>query len=361
MINDGRPAAKAGEKKARRKEPSVRTLYVVYSLCVFIVLVATMAIITGVEVLLKHYGVTNAIFHDNDTAAIIVFAVISIPIGMLITLGVIRLPMRPVRKLVKGMTRLASGHFDERLHLGSSRSMREISDAFNTLADELQKTEVLRSDFVNNFSHEFKTPIVSINGFATILMGGGLTEEEQREYVGIIAAESARLAGMATNVLSLTHVENQTILSNVRTFNLSEQLRQCILLLEKEWSAKNIGMETVEEEIDCVGEQDLLKQAWVNLLHNAIKFSPEGGTITVSVSCVKKGLSVSFTNHGPAIPPEDQGRVFDKFWQGDTSHASEGTGVGLAVVKRVAELHDGRVSVDSDEARTVFTVELPQP
>lgn len=293
-------------------------------------------------------------------APLLMCALASLPIGTLICFIVIRLPMQPVKKLLEGMTQLANGHYDERIDLGPAKPLKEMADSFNALATELQNTEMLRKDFVNNFSHEFKTPIVSINGFATILMGGGLTEEEQKEYIAIIAEESGRLANMATNVLSLTKVENQSILTDVQEFNLSEQVRRCILMLAKKWTAKQLEIQAEFQEHIIRGTPDLLKQVWVNLLDNAVKFSPEGAEVSISISESPGGVTVSITNHGPAIPPEDQKRMFDKFWQGDTSHASEGTGVGLPVVKKIVELHRGYIDVSSDQEETTFTVHLPK-
>jgi len=257
------------------------------------------------------------------------------------------------------MTRLANGHFDERIDLGDEHPLKEMGDTFNSLASELENTEVLRADFVNNFSHAFKTPIVSINGFARLLQCGELSEEEKKEYIDIIAEESTRLANMATNILSLTKVENQTILTDLKEFNLSEQIRHCILLLEKKWTRKEIEISADFQEYIFLGDADLLKQVWVNLLDNAVKFSPIGAEVAVKINRKPHLLEISIINHGPAISETEQKRLFDKFWQGDTSHASEGTGVGLSIVKRIVELHKGMIQVASSEKETIFSVRFP--
>jgi len=237
--------------------------------------------------------------------------------------------------------------------------MKELADTFNTLAGELQNTEMLRSDFVNNFSHEFKTPLVSIHGFAQLLQKGQNLTDDQREYVDVIADESMRLAYMATNVLNLTKIENQSILTNAVEFNLSEQLRKCILLLEKKWAEKELSFAAEFGEHFVRADQEMLKQVWVNLLDNAIKFSPHGREIGVDIRRTTEGTQITVANHGPMITQDEQKRLYDKFWQGDTSHAAQGTGIGLSVVKKIVELHKGSIAVRSNEQETAFIVTLP--
>ncbi|MPM07787.1 Alkaline phosphatase synthesis sensor protein PhoR [bioreactor metagenome] len=234
-----------------------------------------------------------------------------------------------------------------------------MSQSFNALAEELQNTEMLRSDFVNNFSHEFKTPIVSIRGFAKLLQKGNLPAEQQREYLGIIADESTRLAEMATHVLDLTKIENQSILTDVTRFNLSEQIRGAVLLLEKKWSQKGLTIAAEFDEYEIEANEEMLKQVWINLIDNSVKFSPQGGEIGLSIAKTADGIAVAVKNNGAEIAEEDQKRIFNKFYQGDTSHAAEGTGIGLAIVKRIVELHKGKISVVSSPRETVFTVSLP--
>lgn len=220
---------------------------------------------------------------------------------------------------------------------------------------------MLRSDFINNFSHEFKTPIVSITGFAKLLKRGNLTPEQQQEYLDIIEMESLRLAAMATNVLDMTKVENQTILTDTTAFNLSEQLRSCILmLLEGKWKAKAIDFSVEFDEHSIMGDQELLQHVWINLLDNAIKFSPENGTVAVTAREQPHTLEVSISNQGPQIPEEKLSKIFNKFYQGDESHSAEGNGIGLALVKQIVQLHEGNVTVVSESNLTTFTVVLPK-
>ena len=228
------------------------------------------------------------------------------------------------------------------------------------MTEELSCTEMLRSDFINNFSHEFKTPIVSIAGFAKLLRRGNLTDEQKEEYLEVIEEESLRLSAMANNVLNLTRVENQTILTEVTRFNLSEQIRGAVLLLAEKWTPKNLYMDMQFGEHMICANEELLKQVWINLLDNAIKYSPNYGEIGVRISEGAETLAVTVTNYGPDIPKDKLNKIWGKFYQADESHSSEGNGIGLAVVKQVVQLHGGTATVDSGNGSTAFTVELPK-
>lgn len=318
-----------------------------------------------VYTLVKHGVLQFAADVVPDAGKLMAFSMLlSIPVGLLVAAAVSKFPLKPVRDLIDGMDRLASGDFKTRVNAG--KIMRRypafvaVSDSFNKMAEELESTEMLRSDFINNFSHEFKTPIVSIAGFAKLLKRGNLSADQQREYLSAIEEESMRLSYMATNVLSLTKVENQTILSDVSEFNLSEQIRSCILLLENKWSKKDIELQLDFGEHTVHANEELLKQVWINLLDNAVKFTPDGHTIQVRISELENSITVVVMNTGSEIQKESQGKIFHKFYQADESHSSQGNGVGLAIVKRITELHGGKVSVASENEVTAFTVELPK-
>lgn len=275
-----------------------------------------------------------------------------------------RFPLKPINDYINQMNRLATGDFSARLHFGrllsKHRTFREIEESFNELAEELEKTEMLRQDFINNFSHEFKTPIVSIAGLAKLVNKGNLSEEQKREYLVAIETESLRLANMATNVLNLTKVENQTILSETNTYNVSEQIRTCVLLLENQWSSKDIELALDFEEYELEANEELMKQVFINLLDNAIKFSPNGARVSVEIADKGNELSVIITNEGKEIPPESLDKIWNKFYQADESHATMGNGVGLAIVKKIVKLHYGHISVKSEEGETSFKVTLPK-
>ena len=293
---------------------------------------------------------------------------IFIGVSTIVAFGLVMLfgkfPLKPVNQLINEMNRLASGDFEARLHFGKvlskHKTFKEIEESFNELAEELENTEMLRSDFVNNFSHEFKTPIVSISGLAKLVNKGHLSEEQKKEYLIAIEEESLRLATMATNVLNLTKVENQTILSDVAKFNLSEQIRTGVLLLENEWSKKEIELNLDFDEVEIEANEALLKQVFINLIDNAIKFSPAGATVSVEIKLLEKRYAISITNTGVEIPKEKINNIFSKFYQADESHASKGNGIGLAIVKKIVDLHSGKISVESGNNQTTFTVYLPK-
>lgn len=350
-----------------RKERKERfSLTMLFAALVFAILFVSVALTLGVVYLLTFMGWVPA--YDGTAVETMPVLMLMVMISLVIGFGTAVLaghfPMKPINKVINTMNRLADGDFKARLpesnFLKSYPSLREVTESFNKMAEELDRTEVLRRDFINNFSHEFKTPIVSIAGFAKLLRRGNLTESQKEEYLAIIEEEALRLAEMATNTLNLTRIENQTILSDVTEFNLSEQLRYSVLLLEDQWMGKEIEPDLEFPECRIRGSEDLLKQVWVNLLENAIKFSPNRGEILVRMAETETTLKVMITNYGSEIPADKQDKIWNKFYQVDESHGTRGNGIGLAVVKRVVELHGGNVSVTSQNDVTTFTVELPK-
>ena len=342
-----------------KRNPEQRNFILICTLCVFVIMIIILLLFSAGTLLLQYTGLSQYV--DNTSAVPFIFcAIASFAIGCSITPLILRVPLAPVNRLVSSMQKLASGHFEERVDLGNSLPMKALSDSFNTLASELQNTEMLRSDFINSLSHEFKTPIVSIRGFARILKRDDLPEAQRRAYLDIIEDESSRLAALATNLLNLNKLEKQQILTDVRSFNLSEQVRKCVLMLEKNWSRKELEVCAEFDEYTIHANPDLLGQVWLNLLDNAVKFSPQGGPVSIAIGQDGGTLRVSVTNRGPCITPEQQKRIFDRFYQADPSRSQEGTGVGLSIVKKIVELHRGEIRVESSTEGTTFTVLLPQ-
>ena len=284
-------------------------------------------------------------------------------IGTFMAWGASLFILKPINKILNSLHSLASGNYSSRLYFKGPFSklstIRELTDSFNTMASELEHTEMMRSDFINNFSHEFKTPIVSIAGFAKLLKRGNLNEEQVIEYLDIIEEESLRLSQMATNVLSLTKVENQSILSDVAPFNLSEQLRTSVLLLEKKWTRKHLELSLPIDEYYFNGNEELLIQVWINLFDNAIKFSQEYGVLEAKIDKTENNTYVYISNFGDPIPEESMEKIFNKFYQADESHSTEGNGVGLAIVKKIVDLHHGNVTSACRDGKTTFSVILP--
>lgn len=351
------------KKEIRKERVSLTLLYSAISFCVLLLSVLIAAalsyLLTRFE-LLAFLGVTG----DSIASTLLFMVLVSAIVGIVITLLTRKIPLNPFNTLINHMNRLSTGDFKVRLsygkRIGSLPAFAELSDCFNTMAQELENTEMLRSDFINNFSHEFKTPIVSIAGFAKLLRRGNLAEEQKQEYLAIIEEESLRLSAMATNVLNLTKLENQTILTDVSTYNLSEQIRSCVLLLEEHWSKKNLTLDLEFDEYNVSANEEMLKQVWINLLDNAVKFSPPTGEVRIEISETPKSLRVSITNFGSEIPVDKIDKIWNKFYQADESHASHGNGIGLAIVKYIVGLHKGTVSAFSQDGVTTFVTELPK-
>ncbi|SCN25484.1 Alkaline phosphatase synthesis sensor protein PhoR [Clostridium sp. N3C] len=340
-------------------------LTILFSSVVFCFFIMTMFIVGAAIIILIQRGVLE---HGKDVPRvkhlIINMMTASVLLGSVLTTVTSRIPLKPVNSFINAMNRLASGDYKTRLHFGKHfdkhPTAKELMESFNHMAEELERTEMLRSDFINNFSHEFKTPIVSIAGFAKLLKQGNLTEEQKMDYINIIEEESLRLAAMATNVLNLTKVENQTILTGVSEFNLSEQIRNCVLLLENKWSKKNIELDINFDEYIVYANEEMLKEVWINLLDNAIKYSDDGGTVRIDITEMESRLLVSISDTGEEIPEGAKERIFRKFYQVDESHSSVGNGIGLAIVKKILDLHGGDITVSSGNRKTVFTVSLPK-
>lgn len=339
----------------RRKIPPRAVLTLVLAALVFCIQAATAALVMGIYYLLMQTGV----LHEGRIwggAVLASFALISVLVATALSLLVGRGPVKWLNTLIEGLEALAAGEYQTRISIGN---YRDLENKFNLLAEELENTQLLRTDFINDFSHEFKTPLVSILGFARLLKRGNLPPEQSREYMEIIEEEALRLSAMATNVLNVNRFENQRILTDVTRFNLSEQLRTCVLLLEKKWSAKELEITAEFAEHQICANQDLLKQVWINLLDNAVKFSPPGGRVELGVKAQEDSLLVTISNQGDPIPEKDRERIFRKFYQCDRSHAIQGNGLGLSIAKRVVELHRGHIWVESREGTVRFSVELP--
>ena len=232
---------------------------------------------------------------------------------------------------------------------------------FNEMAQELRGIELFRNDFINNFSHEFKTPIISIRGFAHELRQEGLTDEMRAEYARIIEEESDRLARLSSNVLTLSKLENQQIVTGQTDFYLDEQIRQCILTLESDWTSKELEIIPELEPLLYHGNEEMLALIWRNLLGNAIKFTPQGGCIRITMQTSPHDVTVAVADNGIGMSREVMARIFEKFYQGDLSHAHAGYGIGLSLVGRVIHLVGGKIFVDSEESKgSTFTVILPR-
>lgn len=346
-------------------KPRLRYTFLFAGIIATIIIIITFLILLCFRYFLD-FSITDILDSSKSekTFIFILISVISLILAYAISFVLGRFIMFPVNKTINAMEQLASGHYKERLEfsprIAKYSIFKDLSESFNKLANELEHTEVLSNEFVNNFSHEFKTPIVSIAGFTKLLQRDDLSPENRKEYLTIIHEESMRLSDMATNTMNLVKVENQTILTDIKKINISEQIRNSVLLLENKWESKNINLQLKFNEYFVKGNEELLKQIWINLLDNAIKFTPQGMDITISILQDYDFTNIKFTNTGSTIPADKQTHIFDKYYQADESHSSQGNGIGLAIVKRVVELHNGKVTVFSDDNSTSFTVTLPR-
>lgn len=344
----------------RNKTNKQLGLTLFFSAVVFIILFVTVILMFTATLILHRFD----FFGPRQPASLLppIFTLLffSLVVGTVISLIVGRISLKPFEKAIAAINRLASGDFSVRLDLPRLYGFKELSDSFNRMAEELGGLEMLRSDFVNSFSHEFKTPIVSIKGFAEMLKYDDLTTEERKEYLDTVITESERLASLATNVLNLSKVENQSILSVKERFNLTEQIRRCIILFELKWTRKNIELSVDMDEIDVCANGELLSQAWINLIDNAVKFAGDGGIVRINLRKNANTAHFRIFNSGKSLSDEEAAHVFDKFYQADSSRSTDGNGIGLSVAKKIIALHGGDVTCDNtDPGGTAFVVKLP--
>ena len=334
-------------------------LALMFSGIVFAIILTTMFIVFIGLVVLRDLGYD---FLDEITSVPVAnFALASLFIGTVLSLLASRRTLQPIRTVAEAADKIAGSDYSTRIHLHGPDELVQLGESFNHMAEELSSVEMLRTDFVNNFSHEFKTPIVSMSGFAEILKREDLSSEERNEYLDIIISESNRLTKLASNVLLLSEVENQTILTDIETVNITEQIRKNVALLEHRWREKNLMIDFDSDEIFVEGNSELLNHIWINLLDNAIKFSPDHEIISIAVTLSEENVIVSFTDHGPGITPEGQKHIFDRFYQEDRSHSTQGSGLGLSLVKKIVTLHGGTVRAENTGwTGATFFVVLPE-
>ena len=271
---------------------------------------------------------------------------------------------KPVKQIMDALDQVMQGDFSVRIEpvkeFAGETGFNEIISCFNKMTAELQGTETLRTDFIANVSHELKTPLAVMGNYATMLQRPGITEEEKNEYARAISDSARRLAALITNILKLNKLENQRIFPQQDEYDLGEQLCQCLLGFEDAWERKNLEIETdIEDDVRIRSDAELLSLVWNNLISNAVKFTHEGGTIGVSLKTDGNLVVVSVSDTGCGIKPEVGQHIFEKFYQGDTSHATQGNGLGLALVKRVVDILNGEISVQSVYGQgSTFTVKI---
>lgn len=345
----------------RRKKDGVRGLFSPLGSCILFLSVA--AIIT---VALLVYGAAERRFEgDRGAIAAIMLTVIVFLSIACAAIDAIRRKVtteRPVEQILEATERIAGGDFSVRLDLPRAAGRRSdyvrIMENLNRMAAELAKTEVLRTDFISNVSHEFKTPLAVIQNYAAALQGAA-DEEERRRCAGVLVSETKKLTALVTNILKLNKLENRELNPARERIRLDEQLAQCVLAFEDKIDGKGLELDCDLEELAVYSDADCLEIVWNNLLSNAIKFTEPGGKIGVTLRREGRCAAVRISDTGCGISAETGKRMFDKFYQGDTSHAQEGNGLGLALVKRVVALLGAEISVESEVGKgSTFTVKL---
>ena len=270
---------------------------------------------------------------------------------------------RPVKRITEAAEKIMQGDFSVRIpliHGAGTDGFNQIGEAINKMAAELSGTETLRTDFIANVSHELKTPLAVMGNYATMLQRPGITEEERCEYAKAISEAARRLAQLITNILKLNKLENQQIFPQPEEFDLGEQLCRCLLQFEDAWEQKELNIETdIADSIRIRSDSELLSLVWNNLISNAVKFTRSGGTIGVSLREEGDRVVVTVRDTGCGMKPETGRHIFEKFYQGDTSHATQGNGLGLALVKRVVDILNGEIGVESVYGEgSTFTVKF---
>ncbi len=368
-------AQDGGEKRAKAPAHRLRTLGLGTALAlVLAIAIAMFCLLVALTCyLLTATGAIPVDFFTHPVSGIACILLLSLLLAIIVSACIGSTLVRPIRLMTGAMECLAAGDFSYRLAdrgLSPIAEIRAFAKSFNTTAEELAGTELMRTNFISDFSHEFRTPITALSGFAQLLGDPDLTAEERSEYAGIVASEANRLAGLSERILTLSKLEGAAILPSTEPVALDEQIRRCVLVLEPVWSSKGVAVSTDLDPCTIEGNADYLAQVWTNLLHNAIKFSPEGGTVSVGLyggRTLEDGRDPEgdeavcwISDCGPGMDEATQRRVFDKFYQADTSHAGEGNGLGLALCKRIVELHGGSIAVESRlGSGSVFEVRLP--
>lgn len=335
--------------------PRMRTYYI---LIVAVIVLFSFGAIAGLLYLLEGLGVIPSLG---------IYTLISLLLVSGITVALMsyfigRRVLTPLVKLSSASKEVARGNFD--VTVSDSSKMEEVQSTFrnfNAMVRELKSISTLSSDFIANVSHEFKTPLSVIEGYAMLLQDDRLTDQEREDYLNKILINTRRLNTLVGNILMLSKMETKPLPEQYTRFRLDEQLRQVVAQLEPQWSAKGISFRVRLDEVELLGWEQVLPYVWSNLISNAIKFSPSGSVIALTLLEQRECAVVTVSDRGCGMEPDVQERIFEKFYQGDTSHKAEGNGLGLALVRQIVELSQGVVEVESQPGKgSTFRVILPK-
>ncbi|MFV0363662.1 MAG: ATP-binding protein [Suipraeoptans sp.] len=329
------------------------------SLLTFIFMLLTMLIVVIITMCLYRFDIIRET--SNPDFPLFALGVTSIIIGTIIgRIGSKRM-IAPLVKISEATKEIANGNYKVDISVNSAaREVNIIAENFKDMAEELSIKETVHNDFINNVSHEFKTPLSAIEGYVTLLQNKNLSEEKRILYTNKILNNTRRLSTLTGNILMLSQLENRDEDIEMERYSLDEQIRQSLLLLEQKWSEKNIELDLELDLIDYNGNSDLLAILWKNLLENAIKYSKDNSKVHVGLKKENNMIRADVIDNGIGMSEDVAKRIFEKFYQGDTSHSSQGNGLGLALAKRIVNLHGGTIEVVNNEKQgTRFTVMLP--
>lgn len=336
------------------------SLWLTFVLVVFFIMLFSGIIIFLVAALLIHLGLELP-FRRNPLVPIIVILITSTCMGTVLSMLSGNVMIKPIRSLSNAANLVAKGDFT--IQIDEHQRINEISEmaiSFNKMVSELASIETLRNDFIANVSHEFKTPLTTIDGYLTLLQSDDLTKEQKQSYINIIMNSTRQLSSLTSNILKISKLENQERILDKSWFSLDEQIRQAILLLENKWTDKNINLELKLSSIAYYGNEELMMQVFINLIDNAIKFTPKEGQIQIIAHQTKNEVIISISDNGIGITKENQEHIFEKFYQSDSSRFSKGNGLGLTLVKHIVDLSEGTIEVDSEtDIGTTFTLYFP--
>ena len=341
----------------------INQFFVFFLLVAFVITCCTMLFVTALSST-SHLLLTE---ENIGTAAKLTFVNVVLLSLIFYIIDTIRKKLtveRPVNRITEAAEKIMKGDFSVRIQKQSKFVMddkfNEIIECFNKLAEELSSVETLRTDFIANVSHEMKTPLSVMQNYGTLLQTPNLSEEKRIEYAKGVTDGARRMANMMTNILKLNRLENQQIYPQTSEYDLSEQLCECLLQYENVWEKSNIEIDTeIEENVMVTADAELLSLVWNNLFSNAFKFTEPGGKVSVSLTATPHHAVIKVSDTGCGISPEIGTLIFDKFYQGDTSHSVQGNGLGLALVKRVIDIMHGEIGVESTVGKgTIFTVRI---
>lgn len=343
--------------KVKTPDTEVRSdnLYLYFILCIFLLLGLSVGLAALLTMLIEWLTQTRV-----TLPTIVWMILLSIVLGLALSALLTHFFISPILRLSRAMQRVAQGDFSVRLgDAGHFGEMRQSYENFNTMTRALAATETLQSDFVSNVSHEFKTPINAIEGYAMLLQGEE-DRERQKEYVDKILFNTRRLGDLVNNILLLSKVDNQTIPAEKTAYRLDEQLRQALLMLERKWAEKNIELDVELAPVLYTGNQTLMLHVWTNLIDNAIKFNAVGGLLRLRLHEEGERVVISVADSGAGMTQEEMAHIFDRFYQADGSHRGEGNGLGLALAQRIVAASGGAIQVESVKGQgSCFTVTLP--